>query len=106
MKMTQPYTQLLNALAENSLVKAAVVMDGQGRVRGRTGSAAVLRSTSTVQINAPSAAAPAENKRENVYMVAIDHDLLLVVFDESSQFERVRTAVDMLVKSFIPSAAT
>ena len=103
--MTQPHTQLLNALAENSLVKAAVVMDGQGRVRGRTGSAAVLRSTSTVQINAPGAA-PAETQRENVYMVSIDHDMLVVVFDESSEFERVRTVVDTLVKSFIPSAAT
>jgi hypothetical protein len=102
--MTQPHTQLLNALAENTLVKAAVVMDGQGRVRGRTGQASVLRNTSTVQINAPTPVVDAANPpRENVYMVSIGHDVLMVVFEENAEFERVRTAVDTLVKSLIPA---
>lgn len=102
--MTQPHAQLLNALAENTLVKAAVVMDGQGRVRGRTGQAAVLRNTSTVQLHSVGAAGEAAApQRENVYMVSIGHDVLLVVFDESAEFERVRTAVDTLVKSLIPA---
>jgi hypothetical protein len=93
--MTQPHQQLITALSENSLLKAAVIMDGQGRVRARTGQASVLKNTSTIQIHTQN---PEPNQRENIYMIAIENDILLVVFDESTDFERVRTAVDTLVK--------
>ena len=94
---TTQHEHLLDALAENSLVKAAVVLDVHGAVKSRRGHANVLRGSGTtkVQVNMEF---DDDEARENVYMIELKVDILAVVFEESVEFERLRHAVDVLVK--------
>ena len=85
--------RLLDALSENSLIKAALVVDSQGAVKGRRGQSKVLRPENGV---APRASEKVE--RDNVYMIEMIEDILVVIFDESIEFERLRNAVDVLLR--------
>lgn len=90
--------QLLKALAEHSLIKAVVLVDTQGRVKSKRGDARVLKVQAPgVQINAPRPSTPAQPNRENVYMMELEGDVLVLVFDEGVDFERVRASVDRLL---------
>lgn len=83
-----PHEKLLDALAESSLVKAALVLDHDGDVKGKRGQARVLEPNATGE----------KKPTENVYLVELREHLLLVVFDEHVEFERLRKAVDMLIE--------
>ena len=91
-----PHTRLLDALSENSLVKAAVVIDHAGAVQSQRGQANVLKTEGDTQIQVrPSTT---ERSRENVYLIEMTQDLLIVVFEESVDFERLRNAVEVLLR--------
>ena len=91
--------QLLKALAEHSLIKAVLLVDTQGRVKSKRGDARVLKAQAPgVQINAPRPPSPpTQPNRENVYMMELLGDVLVLVFDEGVDFERVRASVDRLL---------
>lgn len=91
-----PHTRLLDALSENSLVKAALVIDHAGAVRGQRGHANVLTTEGDTQLQVRPTSA--ERSRENVYLVEMTEDLLIVVFEENVDFERLRNAVDVLLR--------
>ena len=88
------HEHLLDALSENSLVKASIIVDKDGQLRGRRGHANVLRQTGPEDITETLE----KTARENVYMVEMRQDILIVVFDESIEFERLRNAVDVLLR--------
>ncbi len=94
---TPSHERLLDSLSENSLVKAAVVLDVHGAVQARRGHANVLKQpqTTKVQVNMD---LDDDEARENVYMVELRSEILAVVFDESVEFERLRHAVDVLIR--------
>lgn len=87
------HERLLDALSENSLVKASIIVDNDGQLKGRRGHAHVLRNGGL-----EASAASEKGARENVYMVEMRQDVLIVVFDESIEFERLRSAVDVLLR--------
>lgn len=88
------HERLLDALSENSLVKASIIVDSNGQLQGRRGHAQVLRQSGLEDTTETSDKA----SRENVYMVEMRQNVLIVVFDESIEFERLRNAVDVLIR--------
>ncbi len=94
---TPSHERLLDSLAENSLVKAAVVIDVHGAVQSRRGHAQVLRAppTTKIQVNMD---LDDDEVRENVYMVELRSEILAVIFEEPVEFERLRHAVDVLIR--------
>ena len=89
---TSAHDKLLDALAENSLVKAALVMDHDGIVLSKRGQAKMLDRHNA------KALAPGEKPDENLYLLELSEDLLAVIFEEGIEFERLRKAVDALVR--------
>lgn len=84
-------TRLLDALEENSLVKAVLLLELDGSLREQRGQARVIKTNSLDEQQPP-------KPNENVYMVELSEGVLAVVFDDSVEFERLRRAVDMLVE--------
>lgn len=89
---TQKQEKLLDALAENSLVRAALILGADGLIKGKRGQARVFSSG-----NSPGAQ-EAPKPTENVYLVDLSEDLLAVVFDVDVEFESLRRTVDTLVR--------
>jgi hypothetical protein len=89
--------QLMGALADHALVKAAVVVDRNGGVKARIGSALSLKAGSTDQFVATSA--PKDQvPKENVYLVGAGADFLIAIFDEGVDFDSVKKDVDSLIE--------
>ena len=81
--------RLIEALSESSLVKACAIMDRDGQIQATRGEAKVF------ELNTP---APIKKPTENVYLVELEADILMVVFDEHIEFERLRKSVDTLIE--------
>lgn len=91
---TPSQEKLLDALSENSLIKAVLIVDHNGRIKGKRGQAKVLE-------RGPQEATVVEDQErptENVYLIELSQDLLAVVFEESIEFEKLRRTVDTLVR--------
>lgn len=88
---TREQEKLLDTLSENSLVKAAVVVDHNGYIKARSGDASVFNS------DAP-AREPGSKPTENIYLVALTKDILAVAFNDDTDFERLRKSVDTLIE--------
>lgn len=87
--MKSSFTPLLHALNENSLVKAAAVVNHGGTIIEKVGSAKVFDLTGPP---------PTKKPNENVYLVELNtHDMLIAVFEEHIDFERLRSSVDTLI---------
>lgn len=88
---TREQENLLNTLSENSLVKAAVVVDHNGYVKARSGDASVFHSNATAR-------EPGSKPTENIYLVALTQDILAVAFNDDTDFEKLRKSVDTLIE--------
>ena len=87
---------LLETLTDNPNIKAAVLIDKQGYILEIRGDANCIRSGASDEV----VASVPNNGFENVYVVTMGHDLLLVVFDERYNFERLKKSVDSTVSQF------
>ena len=81
---------LLDALIEDERIKAAVLVDARGYVVERRGDARSLkgkdhRSEPTESSNSAG---------EHLYLVAAGEQFLVVVFEETTSFERLKSFVD------------
>lgn len=90
--------QLMGALADHALIKAAIVVDGSGAVKARVGKARSLKAKAGgtdqfVSTSAPKNARP----KENVYLVGAGADFLIVIFDDGIDFDSIKKDVDALV---------
>ena len=82
--------KLLQALFESSLVKAAAIVTHGGEVLDRIGQAQVFDLRAKPQ--------PNKKPTENVYLVELKtQEMLLVVFEDHVEFERLRKSVDTLI---------
>mgnify|MGYP006303116639 CR=1 FL=1 len=88
--------ELLDSLAENARIKAAVLFDQHGNVRDQVGSSRVVGTTD--RFTNGSVETQRDLPKENVYLIAVGSDFLLTVFDEHTEFERVKTDVKELVE--------
>lgn len=85
-----PTQQLLQALFESSLVKAAAIVTHGGEVLDRIGQAKVFDLRARPQAG--------KKPTENVYLVELlTQEMLLVVFEDHVEFERLRKSVDTLI---------
>lgn len=95
--MTPLYQDLLKSLVESSLVKAAAVLDHGGRIHSQLGSAKVFDLGAEPGTKKPN---------ENVYLVELIEHMLLVVFEDHIEFERLRKSVDTLITHYKLSKPT
>lgn len=85
------HEQLLNHLSTNSLIQAALLMDNQGRIQGSRGSSSMIRTGSpSIQVSASLQQTDKGNGKENVFLLEIESAILVVVFQDGVDFERVR----------------
>lgn len=84
---------MLDALFEDQRIKAAVLVDQRGYVVERRGEARSLKG------GTPSAA-PASGSGEHLYLVAAGEQFLVVVFDETTSFEGLKSFVDRQLGEF------
>lgn len=101
MALSGVHEQLLTNLIENSMVKAALLLDMQGRVKGSRGQAQMIKQgSSSVQIDASYTPATntANKPRENVYLIELQEGILAVIFQDDVDFERVRKLTDTLLQ--------
>jgi hypothetical protein len=88
-------TQLLDALMQNELIKAAIVIDEFGHAKGLRGRARCLRmgdddAKATLMLNQGK-----KGSRESVYIAAAGGtDFLIVVFDEQVSFDSLKLQID------------
>lgn len=101
--MSVAYEQLLASLIENSMVKAALLLDMQGRIKGSRGQAQMLRNnnSASIQIDAgysAQSANQANKPKENVYLLELREGILAVIFQDDVDFERIRKLTDTLIE--------
>ncbi|MFP4598396.1 MAG: hypothetical protein ACLFVJ_09090 [Persicimonas sp.] len=89
--------QLMGALDDYELVKAAVVVDNAGAIKARVGSARALKAGGGTDQMVSTAAAAEGLPRENVYMAGVGADFLLVIFDDGVDFDSIKSDVDGLL---------
>lgn len=92
---------LLDALMENSKVKAAVLVDDRGYIIEKRGTALSLRGNGDEE-QALSVESPPKSSgpSENLYLVQAGTDFLIVVFDDRMNFERLKAGVDETLARF------
>ncbi len=89
--MQPPFQNLLESLVDSSRVKAAAVVDHAGSIHGQLGQAKVF------DLGAPT---NTKKPNENVYLVELKEHMLLVVFEDHIEFERLRKSVDTLITHY------
>ncbi len=89
--------QLMGALDDHELVKAAVIVDTAGAIKARVGAARALKAGGGTDQMVSTAAAAGELPRENVYMAHVGADFLLVIFDDGVDFDSIKADVDGLL---------
>ncbi|MFW5968240.1 MAG: hypothetical protein ACOCV2_12010 [Persicimonas sp.] len=89
--------QLLAELDDHGLIDAALVVDPNGAVKGRVGASAALASVAggTDKLVSTSDGGP----KSNVYVRGATDDFLLVLFDDTVDFDQLKREVDELVES-------
>lgn len=78
---------MLDALIEDERIKAAVLVDARGYVVERRGDARSLKGKDN-------GTAPTNGAGEHLYLVAAGEQFLVVVFEETTSFERLKSFVD------------
>lgn len=90
--------QLIEALADHELVKAAVIIDERGRVKSRRGKARALRTLSDPDDATMIVSTPQKPQlKESVYVARAGGDFLLVFFDENVSFDMIKQQADHLL---------
>lgn len=84
---------LLDALSDNPHVQAALLVDDRGYIIEKRGHSAAIRDDDVPQ-------GIKQSGTSNVYIVRINDEFLIVVFDERLNFERLKTAVDETLRQF------
>lgn len=87
---------LLDALMSDPNIKAAVIIDDRGYIIDRRGSAFSLKGDSDPTLDTDDAKIP----KENIYLVEAGEDFLIVIFDETLNFERIKRSVDDTMGQF------
>lgn len=87
--------QLLSALADHALIKAAVIFDRHGNVRAQSGSSRVVGTTD--RFTDGSLKRGNDLPKENVYLVGVGNDFLLAVFDNKADFESIKDDIHELI---------
>lgn len=89
--------QLLAELEDHGLVDAALIVDKKGAVKGRVGASAALASVAggTDKLVATSEG----GQKSNVYVRGATDDFLLVLFDDTVDFDQLKREVDDLAES-------
>lgn len=86
--------QLLEAVADHDLVKAAAFIDEKGELLRREGEADVFRGDAGSGDD--SSETPARGAREDVFLEEISGQYLVVVFPARGDFESIKHEVDQL----------
>ncbi|MBA2661953.1 MAG: hypothetical protein H0U74_06630 [Bradymonadaceae bacterium] len=91
--------QLVEALADNELIKAVVVIDPRGRVKARRGKALALRTLVDAETTTmlPAPGNPKTPPKESVYIARAASDFVVVFFDENTSFDALKHEVDRLL---------
>lgn len=90
--------QLLDALRDHDLVKAALIMDRSGDVKSGVGRASALtESTGQAAAKAVPDSDEAQLPKENIYLVGVGDDYLLTLFDDGVNFDKLKEIVDSLI---------
>jgi hypothetical protein len=91
--------QLMAALSDHELVKAALVVNPSGTIKGRVGTARSLKSSAggTDQFG-PVSGQQDLRAKENVYLVGAGEDFLIAIFDDGVDFDGVKKDVDSLIE--------
>jgi hypothetical protein len=87
--------QLMGALAEHDLIKAALIVDISGAVKASVGSARALAGPDGTDAYVTAEGTP--RSRENVYLAAVDNDFLVAIFDDGIDFDTIKADVDRLL---------
>ncbi len=87
--------QLLSALADHALVKAAVIFDRHGNVRAQVGSSRVVGTTD--RFTDGSLNRGRDLPKENVYLVGVGTEFLLAVFNDKADFESIKSDIHTLI---------
>lgn len=87
--------QMLSALADHALIKAAVIFDRHGNVRAQVGSSRVVGTTD--RFTDGSLKRGNNLPKENVYLVGIGSEFLLAVFNDKADFESIKSDIHKLV---------
>ena len=83
------HKMLLEAVLADPAIKAALVVDAQGSIVERLGSAMSLR-----QAGEEDATETMTTDLENVYIKTYGENFVIVLFDEKKSFERIKASVD------------
>lgn len=88
---------LLDTLVENPNIRAALIVDERGYIIDKRGHAPSLRNVdpgdSTISVDG-------RRPLDSLYMVEAGADILIVVFDEKLNFERLKKSVDDTLGEF------
>ena len=84
--------QLVEAIAEDRRVKAAALLDEDGKLRRLEGSARVFRD------GLSGSQTDGGDEHEDVFLEAVGRDYLVVVFPPHQEFEPIQQEVDRLLE--------
>jgi hypothetical protein len=87
--------QMLSALADHALIKAAVIFDRHGNVRAQVGSSRVVGTTD--RFTDGSLKRGNNLPKENVYLVGVGNEFLLAVFNDKADFESIKSDIHKLI---------
>ncbi|MGM0558307.1 MAG: hypothetical protein ACQEVA_18125 [Myxococcota bacterium] len=87
--------QMLSALADHALIKAAVIFDRHGNVRAQVGSSRVVGTTD--RFTDGSLDRGNNLPKENVYLVGVGKEFLLAVFNDKADFESIKSDIHTLI---------
>lgn len=86
--------QLVEALVEHELVKAAAILDSDGRLERVRGHASVFRSGTPVDEDGDRQSS--EEGHEDLYLETLEDHYLVVVFRAREEFDPIKEEVDRL----------
>lgn len=93
---------LLDAVMGDPNVKCALVVDSKGYLIEKRGNAMCVRAQGEEDMTVTMT----KSGFENLYVIEIDTDFLIVVFDERMNFERVKASVDEQVSRVVTAEAS
>ena len=89
--------QLVEAVVEHQVIKAAAIVDERGRFRRMEGNANVFRNGDP--IGPGGARQQGDGNHEDVFIESVGEDYLIVVFKARQDFEPIKEEVDRLLEA-------
>ena len=94
-------SKILGMLIRHKSIRAALQIDGNGKIQAREGQALSLQAsgaedtTMLMPIDTSK-----EGPQEAIYICDFDEDFLVVIFDEDAEFDPIKRDVDELLEQF------